>query len=792
VHRSPFAHRLLCSGLLLLAASDGLVRAPGRARAFEGELCPMPQVPRLRSLVEVDDGSATPVDAMCSDRLPHVLRPPGLMDAEQTADRESEESAPLVAAQALERARALIQAGLYDDALLNLRVVEATMPRIVDHIALQRAELHALAGDPLRAADAYRTALQASKSMDLAARAQVGFVESLLQAQQSQGVKELVPLLQRYPELPEAPRLRFELAQYYERAGQLKSAIAGYRALDLTLPGYAAAEHARERLARLAEQGHKIAPYTPTEQIDRTERLIRSGNLELARVAVDALRSTKLKLPKPLIPRCDAVIDSFEAKLGGGGPPLAGPVQLERERRLAFSTTPLKLAKARPFQLFGWLQAATQLGAHEIADRLLLSLAKRAALVPADVRFDALVIATGNASDDALLELADTLVQNPSLGVAARYHRARCLERLKQADRAREELLRVVATDTSATRFYSQFANQRLRLLNGESLDCQAPGRRVECNREEIEGLLARLERPRAIDTDEIVAQLSAIASDHGSAYPWLLRALDLVKLGELSAAGDELHEAYLAFRWVARRGPLNAGRIAIYRGRSVVQPAPDAPTRFARLSLNGAARNALAQVAFALGDVGTAIEFGGTRYAESHPEPYADEVARVARKYGLDPDLLFAIMRVESVYHRRIISHAGAIGLMQIMPRTGRLIADKLGISGTTAADLLDPKYNLELSGWYLSALLERMDGRLPLAIASYNGGPHNVRRWIDQFGEHLPLDAFLERIPFTETKRYVRRVLGYYAQYKAVRGESVDLMSLTLPKDKPDGVKF
>jgi soluble lytic murein transglycosylase len=189
---------------------------------------------------------------------------------------------------------------------------------------------------------------------------------------------------------------------------------------------------------------------------------------------------------------------------------------------------------------------------------------------------------------------------------------------------------------------------------------------------------------------------------------------------------------------------------------------------------------------------VGTAVEFGGTQYAESHPMPYADEVARVARKYNLDPDLLFAVMRVESVYQRRIISHAGAIGLMQIMPRTGRLIADKLGMRETCASDLLDPRYNLELSGWYFSSLLERMDGHLPLAIASYNGGPHNVRRWIREYGDHIPLDAFLERIPFRETKRYVRRVLGYYAEYKALRGQSVDLMAMSLPRDKPTGVSF
>jgi soluble lytic murein transglycosylase len=128
----------------------------------------------------------------------------------------------------------------------------------------------------------------------------------------------------------------------------------------------------------------------------------------------------------------------------------------------------------------------------------------------------------------------------------------------------------------------------------------------------------------------------------------------------------------------------------------------------------------------------------------------------------------------------------------MQIMPRTGRLIADKLGQHQVTTTDLLDPSTNLEFSAWYLRSLLERMDGRLPLAIAGYNGGPHNVRKWIRSYGVHVPLDAFLERIPFTETRRYVRRVLGYYTSYKAQRGEQVDLMAVTLPGERTTEVAF
>ena len=148
--------------------------------------------------------------------------------------------------------------------------------------------------------------------------------------------------------------------------------------------------------------------------------------------------------------------------------------------------------------------------------------------------------------------------------------------------------------------------------------------------------------------------------------------------------------------------------------------------------------------------------------------------------------------MRVESIYNRRIISSAGAIGLMQIMPATGRRIAAELGVDGFDASDLLDPHVNLEFSAWSLASLIKRFDGRLPLAIASYNGGPHNVRLWMRQSNPEIPLDAFLERIPFSQTHRYVRRVLTHYAAYRAQQKLAMTPLSVQLPELGPDTVAF
>ena len=159
---------------------------------------------------------------------------------------------------------------------------------------------------------------------------------------------------------------------------------------------------------------------------------------------------------------------------------------------------------------------------------------------------------------------------------------------------------------------------------------------------------------------------------------------------------------------------------------------------------------------------------------------------------YGVDPNLLLAVMRVESVYQKHIVSYAGAVGLMQIMPRTGQLIAHALGRTDFTPADLLDPHVNLEFAAWYLSSLIRRFDGHLPLAIAAYNGGPHNVRRWIQESPEDMPLDALLERIPFSQTHRYVRKVLVHYEAYRRQHELPTPQLSVVLPAPRVDPLAF
>lgn len=148
-------------------------------------------------------------------------------------------------------------------------------------------------------------------------------------------------------------------------------------------------------------------------------------------------------------------------------------------------------------------------------------------------------------------------------------------------------------------------------------------------------------------------------------------------------------------------------------------------------------------------------------------PLAYAPRVWRHAPPAGVDPWMVLGLMRIESLYNPNALSRVGARGPMQIMPRTGHLLAHLEGDAAFTAADLHDPGVAVDMGITYLGRLLERFDGVFPLAVASYNGGPHNVSAWLKGTGTEMPLDHWVEHIPYGETRRYVRSVTGAYDAY-------------------------
>ncbi len=151
------------------------------------------------------------------------------------------------------------------------------------------------------------------------------------------------------------------------------------------------------------------------------------------------------------------------------------------------------------------------------------------------------------------------------------------------------------------------------------------------------------------------------------------------------------------------------------------------------------------------------------------YPQPHRDIVFDTAYEDQVDPYLVFAIIRAESKYQPAAQSPVGARGLMQIMPETAAWIAEQKGISDFTTEQLLDPETNISFGCWYLNSLSREFEGELPLLIAAYNAGRGKVKEWQSQGiwdGDKEELD----RIPFGETRNYVKTVMKNYDAYRAI----------------------
>jgi soluble lytic murein transglycosylase len=135
---------------------------------------------------------------------------------------------------------------------------------------------------------------------------------------------------------------------------------------------------------------------------------------------------------------------------------------------------------------------------------------------------------------------------------------------------------------------------------------------------------------------------------------------------------------------------------------------------------------------------------------------------------------LTHGITRQESSFDRTAVSHAGARGMMQLMPGTAREQAGKMGIAYDGYRLTSDPAYNVMLGSAYFSRLLNVWDGNVPLAVASYNAGSGNVRKWVNAYGDPrtgTDVLRWIEAIPFAETKGYVQRVIENSVVYDSMR---------------------
>jgi len=162
-------------------------------------------------------------------------------------------------------------------------------------------------------------------------------------------------------------------------------------------------------------------------------------------------------------------------------------------------------------------------------------------------------------------------------------------------------------------------------------------------------------------------------------------------------------------------------------------------------------------------------------------PLAYHQDLTTAANQQNVDLAWVYGIVRQESAFMAKARSHAGALGLMQLMPATGRTIARQLGLKLKKVQDILAIDTNVSLGTSYLHQMLNRFGGNYLLATAAYNAGPGRAERWAGE-NSCLPPDIWVEMIPFNETRKYVRNVLFYTVVFESRLGQHPHSLRISL----------
>jgi soluble lytic murein transglycosylase len=637
---------------------------------------------------------------------------------------------------------ALLATGRPEAALQAFRGAAAAEPAAPE-LALRHAEALVATG---RALEAIPLLERAAGEGELAAgrRARFALADALLRAGRTrEGAAALERALAEAPDDLAAGRATLALAEAYRLLGEGARGVAALRALWVERPELPEAAEAGALLARWRAAGVAAAVAAPSGEdlAARAERLLWNGR---AGEAWDALGAASAAARPAALPERLALLRA-QILFGRGDPAAAA-------------------------QAVAPLATSTDAGARRGADWILARVAARAgALEDAMARYAR--VGASDAPIPGLSEWRQRDVGDEAAFLAAwlPYDAGRLADAVPRLERFARENPRSRRADDA--RWFAAWSLYRL-------------GRRPEAARAFARisgrGELAAAGRywrarlaPRAQQRKLYEA---AIAASDGDWYALLARA-------RLSALGVRLPESVapearplpeaidgaaarrldgaVALLGLGLRDAALAELDAIARGRGarpvaslVAQLAafaddPELPFRMARDHLLATRR---------------ALRWG-------HPEAFADLVPPRAKAFGVDPALLRAVMRRESSFRREVRSGAGAQGLLQMIQPTAERLSAVLGLSDGLASRLHEPDANVSLGAHYLGLLLARF--RDPaVAVAAYNAGPGPAAQWAAERAG-MPLDAWVESIPYRETRQYVKIVLTSWELYRGLGGE-------------------
>ena len=223
--------------------------------------------------------------------------------------------------------------------------------------------------------------------------------------------------------------------------------------------------------------------------------------------------------------------------------------------------------------------------------------------------------------------------------------------------------------------------------------------------------------------------------------------------------------------RWLTDLGLDEAARLELELIADNADPRAVRAVRALRaeiLARQGETRRSIIELRRAFPELGTHRQHRAPSAALPlyYPLAFDGLVTAAAERHDLSPHLVFAMIRQESAFDSGAHSRAGARGLMQVMPATGRELAGRLGLSYHRAR-LVEPGFSVQLGTAYYRQILCTF-GDEELALAGYNGGPNRVRRLWNRSGDWDELDRFIESLPMDETRTYVQRIVMLSSAYR------------------------
>ena len=617
---------------------------------------------------------------------------------------------------------------------------------LADYAAFFAAEATLRAGDEAAAVARFRHFLERYPDSVLVPQALLATVDTLFRAGAwADAEREARRFLARWPAHPEGGRILVRLAETRAAQGQVADAIADLRRRWLESPTSGWGEAAREIFEDLAsDAGLPVPPLTAEDQLLLAQRLADAGEQAATVRVLEGLlaQGPEASIRHRALARLAPVLGRLAR-----GPEAIGRLEIAMEEPATPSRPGLMYELGRLFQRTGQFASAAVVFERLLAEHPQASVAPDAALQLARVRgelgrteaargaFQTLVLThpASAAATSARWELAwleyraarfrDAALSFRQLSTAAGgmrlaglYWAARSLDQL--GERAAALALYREILSRGPYGYYGILAARRVR--GPAPTPVASP---VKLAADPI-GLLRpdlRYQKAQA---------LSSIGFD-GFAI-WELETLgrdastDIDRTWALGVAFADLGEAGRSLRYLRRA-----------LGGAVEGGAPGLPARLWQLY---------------------------------YPLGYGEHVRTAARRAGLDPYFVAAVIREESSYDPRARSGVGAIGLMQLMPDTARLLAQELGQPLAEVSSLWEPPLNIALGTRYLGQLHGRFQEPL-LAVAGYNAGPHRVQRWVAE-RPRADIEEFVDQIPFDETRAFAKRVFTSWHHYRRLYG--------------------